>query len=67
LWGLGGVDIHADQDHAFRGACRNERLEVARWLFNVVPTPCGPSCVMDVRVFRLRIWSKARAAWCSWV
>jgi hypothetical protein len=33
FYGLGGVDIHAENDHAFRGACYNGHLLVAQWLY----------------------------------
>jgi hypothetical protein len=32
LIGLGGVDIHAENDYAFRTACRYGYLESAQWL-----------------------------------
>lgn len=35
-WALsqGGVDIHEDEDHAFRWACFYDQLEVAQWLYS---------------------------------
>ena len=30
-----GVDIHADNEHAFRTACKNGHLDVARWLHSL--------------------------------
>jgi hypothetical protein len=60
LWGLGGVDIHAIDEEPFRWVREKKSwLEVARWLLSVDPTPRASSCVC------LRIWSRARAAWCS--
>jgi hypothetical protein len=72
LVGLGGVDIHTDNDHAFRIACMFGHLETARWLLTVDSAryASSPSCVdKDVHVHdvRLRRWSRARSAWCSWV
>jgi hypothetical protein len=29
---LGGVDVHADDNGAFRAACRNGHLETVKWL-----------------------------------
>jgi hypothetical protein len=57
LWGLGGVDIHAHNDQAFRYSCWNGELEVAQWLLSV--NPCPTSCSDD-----LRSWSSVRDAWC---
>jgi hypothetical protein len=63
LAGLGGVDIHTYNDLAFWSACRKGRLEIARWLVSV------ESCLNGkvVHNAHLRSWSRARAAWCSWV
>jgi hypothetical protein len=61
LWGLGRVDIHAVDDYAFRWSW----LEVVRWLLSADPAPCVNVDVRDV--VRLRIWSRVRVAWCSWV
>jgi hypothetical protein len=33
--GLGGVDIHANNEEAFRVSCDHEKLEVARWLVSL--------------------------------
>ena len=35
LYSLGGVDIHIDEDHAFRWSCRNGYLKVAQWLYSL--------------------------------
>jgi hypothetical protein len=29
------IDIHADNEYAFRTACQYDHLEVARWLFEL--------------------------------
>jgi hypothetical protein len=35
LFGLGGVDIHAEDDEVFRWACANGHLDVAQWLLSL--------------------------------
>jgi hypothetical protein len=35
LWILGGVDIHARDESAFRMACRHKQIEVAKWLVSL--------------------------------
>jgi hypothetical protein len=35
LYGLGGVDIHVDNERAFRGACAEGHLAVAQWLYTL--------------------------------
>jgi len=35
LYGLGDVNIHASDEHAFRWSCRNGHLEVAKWLYGL--------------------------------
>jgi diacylglycerol kinase len=34
LYSLGGVDIHAENEDAFRNACLNGYLEIAKWLYS---------------------------------
>ena len=35
LWSLGGVDIHAYEDRAFRNACTVGSLDAAKWLWSL--------------------------------
>jgi hypothetical protein len=66
LWSLGGVDIHARDDEAFVSACFCAHLEIARWLLSV-DSCVSPFVYENLHHSRLRSWSRARAAWCSWV
>jgi hypothetical protein len=59
---LGGVDIHANNDEAFRVSCLYDHMETARWLVTVYTMPTSHT---SLNVQRLRRWSTARAAWCS--
>jgi hypothetical protein len=35
LWSLGGIDLHAENDDAFRRACQFGHLETAQWLWSL--------------------------------
>jgi hypothetical protein len=35
LYGLGDVDIHANNDYVFRYACHRGHLSVAQWLYDL--------------------------------
>ena len=35
MYSLGDVDIHIDNEYAFRFACRNGRIEIAKWLCSI--------------------------------
>jgi hypothetical protein len=68
--GLGGVDIHVRNDEAFRSSIGyGGELEVPRWLLSVdsCVSSSSPFVHVDVHDARLRSWSRARDAWCSWV
>jgi hypothetical protein len=34
LYNFGDVNIHAENEHAFRWACSNDHLSAAQWLYN---------------------------------
>lgn len=42
MYATGGVDIHANIEEAFQGACANGHLGVAQWLWNLYSL--GPEC-----------------------
>lgn len=33
LYGLGGIDIHAEDDYAFRSSYENGHIKTAEWLY----------------------------------
>lgn len=35
LYSLGGVDIHARNDFAFRSSCVNNKLNISKWLYSL--------------------------------
>src|SRR3984957_20644461 len=35
LYGLGGINIHADDEYAFRSCCQNGHINVAQWLYGL--------------------------------
>ena len=35
LYSLGEVNIHADNEYAFRWSCKMDRLTVAKWLYSL--------------------------------
>jgi hypothetical protein len=60
LLALGGVDVHANHDAAFRGACANPWAHhVARWLIRLDPDGVWWDTALD----RLQQWSGPRDAW----
>ena len=34
-YSLGGINIHADDDYAFRKSCEYEYVEMAKWLYSL--------------------------------
>ena len=60
LHSLGGVDVHANNDAAFRGACAYPPAHhVARWLIRLDPDGVWWDTALD----RLQQWSGPRDAW----
>lgn len=60
LHGLGGIDIHAEYDSAFRSCCkRGQSLHIARWLLSLEPQRVWLAECLD----NLRSWTLARDAW----
>ena len=59
LVGLGGVDIHAVGECAFRWACNNDYLECARVLVGLDPEYAWPRVEMEM----LQSWGDSRDAW----
>ena len=35
LYSLGGVNIHVNNDYAFRYSCENGNIEIAKWLYSL--------------------------------
>ena len=35
LYSFGGVNIHANNDDAFRWSCDNGNIEIAKWLYSL--------------------------------